>query len=258
MAIITIATDYGTTDGYAAAVKGIIKSLNPDVDIVDVTDNLTTILKTSLVLFRYYSCYPQGAVHLVINDPTVGTARRALTGTDGRCFFVGPDNGVFSHIIQSAQRSQWHSIEISKLPPREIISSTFHGRDIFAPAAALLSLGKLPEELGPRIADPVTIEIPAPSLKRNLIIGEVIDIDSFGNLIINISRDILKEIGTVSIKGENMSLKKKFSDVPPRFPVAYIGSMGYLEIAINQGQASKFFNAQISDKVEVISDLPCL
>jgi hypothetical protein len=147
---------------------------------------------------------------------------------------------------------------MSKLPNREKMSSTFHGRDIFAPAAALLSLGKRPDELGTLIADPVLIEMLEPSIKQNIISGEIIDIDTFGNLIINISGSILKEIATVSIKNENMPLKKTFSNVPVRFPVAYIGSLGFLEIAINQGNAAEYFNAAIGDKVEVTSDLPCL
>lgn len=258
MSIITISTDYKTADGYSAVIKGVIKSLAPEVELIDVTNDLSTILKTSLVLSRYYLFYPPGTVHLVIIDPTVGSSRRVLAGSDGKQFFVGSDNGIFTQVIQSNPRSQWYSIDISRLPHKEKMSSTFHGRDIFAPAAALLSLGTDPDELGTLIADPVLVEIPEPSIKQNIISGEIIDIDTFGNLIINISGKILKEIATVSIKRENMPLKKTFSDVAARFPVAYIGSLGFLEIAINQGNAAEYFNAVIGDKVEVTSDLPCL
>jgi S-adenosylmethionine hydrolase len=251
MGIITIATDYGSIDGYTASVKGVIKALAPESEIIDVTDDLPSILKASLVLFRYYSLYPAGTVHLMIIDPTVGTRRRALAGTDGKYHYVGPDNGIFARVIEKEVNCRWYAIDASLLPT-QTISSTFHGRDIFAPSAALLATGSLPEELGQRITDPRIIGIPKAHMKGNIIRGEIIDIDRFGNLITNVSDDILVGEPTVLLKKEEIiPFRKTFADVTPKSSVAYIGSLGYLEIAVNMGRADRLYRVDIGSIVEI-------
>lgn len=251
MSIITIATDYGSFDGFTAAIKGVIKSLAPKAETIDVTDNLSTVLKGSLVLTRYCDLYPAGTVHLVIVDPTVGTARRALAGTDGKHFFVGPDNGVFSHVIAANPNLTWYEIEPALLPAREI-SNTFHGRDIFAPAAALVSIKTDLIRIGHPIDSPQVLDLPVPREKGGEIIGEVIDIDSFGNLIINILGESLEGKPKVMVGEKHIPMGKTFSDVEQGKPVAYIGGFGYLEIAVNLGRADTFFGAKVGSKVKVI------
>ena len=251
MGIITIATDFGSADGYTAAMKGVIKSLAPDAELIDITDELSGVLKASIVLLRYYSHFPPETVHLVVVDPTVGSKRRALIGSDGRYFFVGPDNGLFSRVLEERPDSKWWSIDIRKLPPREI-SPTFHGRDVFAPAAALLTLGKLPGGIGEPINDPRRVEIPRPETAGNVITGEIIDIDKFGNLITNIKQDMLAGKPSIHLEEkEEISFVRSFSDVRKGTSLAYIGSLGFLEIAVNLGRADNHFGVDKGWKVKV-------
>lgn len=253
MGIITIATDFGSADGYTAAMKGVIKSLAPDAELIDITDDLSGIFKASIVVSRYYSHFPPETVHLVVVDPTVGSKRRALIGSDGRCFFVGPDNGVFSYVLESKPDSKWWSTDIGRLPEREIWP-TFHGRDVFAPAAALLASGRSPNELGERIAEIRRIRIAKPERSENLVAGEIIDIDKFGNLITNIGHDMLAETPAIELDEKGaIPFARAFSDVPVDSPLAYIGSLGFLEIAVNLGRADSFFGVDRGWKVRVKS-----
>jgi S-adenosylmethionine hydrolase len=253
MGIITVATDFGRVDGYTAAMKGVIKSIAPKSEIIDITDELTGVAKAAFALYRYYSAFPQGTVHLVVVDPGVGSSRKALAGLVHDRFFVGPDNGVFTRVIQSnlALKSIWCEIDVSKLSFRKI-SPTFHGRDIFAPTAALLSGGKSLDGLGTKISNPVLINIPEPVAEPDFLRGEVIDIDKFGNLITNIPACFVLGNPKASLgEYDSIPFKKTFSDIEEGFPVAYIGSLNYLEIAVNKGRADSFFGASIGSKVGV-------
>ncbi len=250
MAIITLSTDFGHRDGYNGAVIGAIKSLAPRTEVVEVSSEISSIARASLVLWRYYSFFPLGTIHMVVVDPTVGTARRPLAGTDGRYMFVGPDNGIFTRIMEHTPGSTWYEIDPSRLPVHQG-SDTFHARDIFGPAAALLSMGKAPEILGHKISEPVTIDIPIPAIVGNLTKGEIIDIDSFGNLIINIPGEGVGKDAKVTLKTKSIPLKRTFADVRPGHPVAYIGSLGLLEIAVNGRSAQKYFKVVVGAKVTV-------
>lgn len=251
MGIITIATDFGHIDGYTAAMKGVIKTIAPEVEIIDVTDDLTGILKASFVLMRYYPYYPPGTVHLVIVDPTVGSERKALIGQSEDQYFVGPDNGLFSRVIAGEPDSKWWSIDISSLP-HPATSTTFHGRDIFAPAAGLLAINRDPDSIGNRTKRPLTLEIPEPVDRHNVIEGEIIDVDNFGNLITNISSDMFQQRLKITLADrEPIPFVRTFSDVPLQSPLAYIGSLGYLEIAVNLGRADRYFDICIGGKIEV-------
>jgi S-adenosyl-L-methionine hydrolase (adenosine-forming) len=249
MALITLATDFGDLDGYNAAMIGIMKSISPSAEIIEVTNKLSTIVKTSLVIWRYHGSFPSGTIHLVVLDPTVGSSRRALVGVSGSYFFVGPDNGIFSRIIESAPSAKWFEIDPAMIPLKEH-SHTFHGRDIFAPAAAMLSLGKAPETFCELISDPVTIDIPKPVTAGNRISGEIIDIDSFGNLIFNIGINDT-ESPKVTLNSQDIPFGKTFNDVDLGHPVAYVGSLGLLEIAINGGRADKYYGTKLGNKVTV-------
>ena len=252
MSIITIATDFGTVDGYAAAVKGVIKSITPEADMVDITHELEGIFKAALVLTRYYSSYPSGTVHLVVVDPTVGSPRSALIGYDGKYHFVGPDNGIFTRIAVGNQESKWWAIDSSRLPSPKC-SNTFHGRDIFAPAAALLARGISRDEIGEKIDMPIQIQIPQPMVLDDGVWGEIIDIDRFGNLVTNIGSEIIKDGAAVALEDDvSIGLARTYSDVPKGEPLAYIGSLGYLEIGVNLGRADTYFSVGVGRKVRVI------
>ena len=250
MAIITLASDYGTQDGYPAAVKGVLKTLSPQSEIMDITHRLSSISKTALVLLRYYLEFSLGTVHLVVIDPTVGSSRRAMAGQSGGRFFVGPDNGIFTKITDEAPNSEWVEIDPANLPSRPI-SPTFHGRDIFAPAAALLANGVDLVTLGRPIKDPVRLSIPRPSREPGKIVGEIIDIDSFGNLIINIPGNDLGSRPKVVLERNEIAFARSFAEVDRGSPLAYIGSLGYLEIAVNMGRASEYFVVTVGSKVVV-------
>ena len=252
MSIITIATDFGTADGFTAAMIGVIKSIAPDAELVEVTHNLKGIVKTNLVIERYYSYYPNGAIHLVVIDPTVGSNRKALIGYSGDYFFVGPDNGIFSKAASRSGYIDWWAIDVSCLPSGQI-SSTFHGRDIFAPAAALLASGKSPNELGKKIKAVETIDLAQPVVKPKMIEGEVIDIDNFGNLVTNIESSMFTTGMLLNLEAdEGIPIVNTYSDVPPGKPLGYAGSAGYLEIGSNLGRADSFFKANIGRKVMLI------
>jgi S-adenosylmethionine hydrolase len=248
--IITFASDYRSADGYAAVVKGVLKSLAPKAEIIDVAHDLHSIPKAALVLSRYAQVYPAGTIHLIIVDPTVGTSRRAVVGRAGGRYFVGPDNGIFTRVVADRPDMVWHEIDSSRLP-RAPISATFHGRDIFAPAAATLANGREMADFGPPVDNLVKFDIPMPVLEEGKISGEVIDIDSFGNLIINISSDMLTGSPKVEMMRRELPFMPTFAEVPAGMPLAYIGSMGALEIAVNMGRAADYFGVEVGTKVTV-------
>ena len=252
MSIITLASDYGSSDGYTGAMCGVIKSIAPNAEIIQITDGLTSVSKAALALFRYYSFFPKGTIHLIVIDPKVGSSRRALVGEGGGYYFVGPDNAIFTRVISLAKDSKWYSIDIASLPNTNI-SSTFHGRDIFAPAAAMLANGKNPADLGNNIADPMVLSLPDPIVKKDKIVGEVIDIDNFGNLITNIRGEMLTgHPKYILMNNVNTPFGNTFSDVPSGKPIAYVGSLNYLEIAVNMGRANIHLNGRVGTLIEVI------
>lgn len=251
MSIITLATDFGTVDGYAAAMKGVMKKLAPKAELIDITHELGSIAKASIVLRRYYSFYPANAIHLVVVDPTVGSKRKAMVGTADKYRFVGPDNGIFSRVIEDNPGSRWWQIDPEKLPTKEI-SPTFHGRDLFAPAAAVLANGLSVERLGDEIKEPVLIDIPKPTTTASNIEGEIIDVDRFGNLITNIESGLAGKNAEIVLNDcHPLKMAMTFSDVPAGQPLAYAGSLGYLEIGVNLGRADSFFGASVGSRVKV-------
>ncbi len=252
MSLITIATDFGTADGFSAAMMGVMKSIAPKAEMVEVTHNLKGIVKTNLVIERYYLYYPEGTIHLVVVDPTVGSDRKPLIGYNGDYYFVGPDNGIFSKAASRSGHVDWWAIDESCLPSGKI-SPTFHGRDIFAPAAALLAVGKSPNELGQKVEAVETIDLPQPVVKPKMIEGEVIDIDNFGNLVTNIESKMFTTGMFLNLAtDEGILIVNTYSDVPQGKPLGYAGSAGYLEIGVNRGRADAYFKAEPGTKVMVM------
>ena len=243
--IITLITDFGTEDSYVGVMKGVILSIKRDATIVDISHQIEPggILHAALMIRDAYRFFPEGTVHISIVDPGVGSERRpVLIVADGH-FFIGPDNGIFQAIIETHAKKEIIHLKNDKffLPKP---SSTFHGRDLFAPAAAHLLSGIAPLEMGAPIHDPAHLETPSVHRKGASLHGQVVYADHFGNLITNIHssemshfadrRDLVIEVGGLSIKG----VHRTYSEVPKGNFLALVGSSDFLEIAVNSGRAS--------------------
>ena len=253
--LITLTTDFGTRDGYVAQMKGVILRISPKVRLIDVTHDIESfdIMEAALVIRGLWEYFPEGTVHIAVVDPGVGSKRRGIVmRLDGR-FYVGPDNGLFSLVFARSHAREVREISDSNLFLQEP-HPTFHGRDVFAPAAAHLSLGIAFDAVGPVVEDPVMLSIPEPIHTEVGIEGEIIHVDQFGNLTSNIESGMLfrsvdsVQIGEWEIKG----IKRFFSEVPTGAPVALINSFGFLEIAVNLGNASKDLGVQKGSRVNVI------
>jgi S-adenosylmethionine hydrolase len=253
--IITLTTDFGTKDGYVGAVKGVIKSINPESQLVDITHEIEPfdIPGAAFTLRNYYAYYPRGTVHLVVVDPGVGSDRQPLLIKSENFFFVGPDNGIFTFLYEREKL-----IEIIKVSKKKYfladLSTTFHARDIFAPVAAYLSLGVDVSEFGSPAKQCSKLLLPQSKEARNKLTGEIIHIDRFGNLISNMEVDRLykKHIATIRV-GKRLfnQLSRSYSEIPIGKVGALIGSSGLLEIAVNQGSAQNALKAKIGTSVEI-------
>jgi S-adenosylmethionine hydrolase len=241
--IITLLTDFGWGDGHIGAMKGVILDINPDCCIIDLAHQVTPhdVMGTAFVLGQTYSFYPSGTIHLVVVDPGVGSSRKPLVLKTRDYLFVGPDNGCFTLVLRQEQNVQAYELAEQRFRlPR--VSQTFHGRDIFAPAAAHLSLHIAPEEMGPAvdISDLTRLSIPEPLLDGEGLLGEVIRVDSFGNLITNISQQDLEGfvpdgLIEIEIRGERIKgLKRSYEEGKAGEIIALWGSAGLLEIAFKE------------------------
>ena len=254
--MITLTSDFGLKDPYVAEMKGVILTINPKATIVDITHDIEkfNIQMAAFMLASAESFFPKGTVHLGVVDPGVGTERRAILVQTKRGFFVGPDNGLLMLAAQS--QGIEHTYELSNphlLLPK--ISTTFHGRDIFAPAATYLDKGTKPNEFGPEIKNPVLPLFPAVERSNNVLTGEVLYIDGFGNIITNIQEKNMLNSQIFNVKLTEVSVKIKFAkayaEAEPNEPIVLVGSYGFVEIAINKGNAADKFNVKVGDKITV-------
>ena len=240
---LTLLTDFGTADYYVGAVKGAILSVNPNVPIVDITHEIPSqdIELGAFMLLAAYKTFPRGTIHLAVVDPGVGSARRPIIVTANDQFFVGPDNGLFTYIYDREPSHQtFHVTTDQYFRPNP--SSTFHGRDIFAPVAAALSIRVAPEQFGPLIND----EVRLPSLETPV---RIIHIDRFGNCVTNISREVF-EGKSLTINGKKISAVRKFyGEASPGEIFSIWGSAGFLEISVNGGSAAQILNAKRGDTI---------
>lgn len=239
--IITLTTDYGARDSFTASVKGVILKINPQVQIVDISNEIAPqdIWEAAYILKSAYSHFPNGTVHLAVVDPGVGSGRRPIVVVTESYYFVGPDNGVFSLIYQDAERLRVHHITSTHyfLPNP---GPTFHGRDVFAPVAGWLAKGIPSGNFGEEITDFSKLNVPAPKVAQNSIEGHVVHIDRFGNVITDILykdiQPLLTEgadlkIAIVTAAGKEIKgLKKYYAEAAPGVPGAIINSSGALEI----------------------------
>jgi S-adenosyl-L-methionine hydrolase (adenosine-forming) len=264
MGIVALLTDYGQTDWFAGEMKGAMLSIAPDATIVDVTHQIPPgdIRSAAFSLLACYRSFPAGTVFCVVVDPGVGTNRAALaieckgTTTCRPYRFVGPDNGVLSWILKRECDCSIRSIECPELLP-EKISATFHGRDIFGPVAAHLSSGTAFEKIGPEVENMVLLPWPQLIIGKRSITGSIIHIDRFGNAITTIDAESIAalpeppdKIGLVKF-GNSLPMRTYFQEVPTGQGLGYVGSAGYVEIAINNANAAAVLGLHIGDKVEV-------
>ncbi|UCD84352.1 MAG: SAM-dependent chlorinase/fluorinase [Deltaproteobacteria bacterium] len=256
--IITLITDFGLADGYVGALKGVILRINPKVRIIDITHEIEAhnVFEAAFVLAAACRFFPRGSVHLVIVDPGVGSKRKPILMETEDYYFVGPDNGSFSLIPEFSVIKRVTEISEPKyLLPR--ISDTFHGRDIFAPVAAYLTRGVDPREFGSPIKKYRRLRIPRPRKKGREIKGEIIHIDRFGNLISNITeegtRDLFGGKGCqITIGGRRLSrISRYYSEVKKGGVLAIFGSSGFLEISVNQGNASQALSLGKGDPIKL-------
>ena len=237
---ITITSDFGLDDHYVGSMKGVILGINPDVVITDITHRIPRydIFKAAFTLRSFYRNFPKETIHIAVVDPGVGSHRKPISVQTEHGIFVGPDNGIFSFIYGSCKELRIFEISNPKYMMSDV-SQTFHGRDIFAPAAAHISLGLDLRELGKEIEEPVLLEISKPSVNDKEILGEVIYVDSFGNLITNITADLIQGYSSILIDDFIIdSVANSYQDVEKGELLAIIGSSGFLEISVNQGSAA--------------------
>jgi S-adenosylmethionine hydrolase len=257
MPIITLTTDFGTVDWFVGTMKGVIATISPKATVVDITHAIASgdIRAGAFALAASYKYFPSGAVHVAIVDPGVGSKRRSIAVQTERYFFVGPDNGVLSYALRGEKIKAVRALENTAYL-LESVSQTFHGRDVFAPVAAHLVGGLAIAKLGRAVTKFVRLDWPEPKLNRTSIEGEVIYIDKFGNAISNIPGAKF-----ASLRGEHFeifkgrkrlcSLATHYQAVPAGQAVAVPGSSGYLEIAVNGGDAREILGLDLGDRVEV-------
>ncbi|HEX6536915.1 MAG TPA: SAM-dependent chlorinase/fluorinase [Gemmatimonadaceae bacterium] len=235
--VITLLTDFGTADGYVGEMKGVLAAAAPAASLVDIAHDIPPqdIEGARLAVARYWRRFPPGTVHLVVVDPGVGSARAALAvESDGRAL-VGPDNGVLSPALLL------RGARVVSLPTPAGASATFHGRDVFAPAAAMLATGAPIDSLGAPHESPVVRRTPeARRLADGAVQGEVITVDRFGNLITNL---VAPRGGIVEIAGRAIPIERAYADVPSGRLVALTGSTGLVEVGVRDGSAARALSA---------------
>jgi S-adenosylmethionine hydrolase len=271
--VITLTTDFGTSDAYVASMKGVILSINPQASIVDISHTIEpqNVLQAAYIISTAHGYFPKESIHVVVVDPGVGSQRKLVILKTPSAFFLAPDNGVLSYIIkelesapntatdsapglQQRQLPKWaEAIAIkSQRYWRQPVSTTFHGRDILAPVAAHLSMGIPIHEFGERLASLNVLPIPRPYHdSKGKLYGQIIHIDHFGNLVTNIRDTDLPEgkfamqIGSQKIVGLSQSYAEKEG------LVAIVDSSGYLEIALKDGNAASCLGSKVGDQIEL-------
>ncbi len=268
-AVITLTTDFGTADPYVAAMKGMILGINPDARLVDISHSIEpqNIPQAAYILSTAHEFFPQRTIHLAVVDPGVGTARKAVILRTPEADFVAPDNGLLSYVIESYARPPFTGnsarLDTTRVEAVHItnpafwrpgVSATFHGRDIFAPVAAHLSLGIPPAEFGEAI-DTLSV-LPSAKPRREpdgTLVGQILHIDHFGNLITNIRNTDLPgdyENLVIVVRGKEINgLVTTYAAAEGL--CALIGSSDYLEIALKNSDAADFTGASIGDEVKI-------
>jgi S-adenosylmethionine hydrolase len=260
MTVITLTTDFGLRNGFVGIMKGVIYGIAPQVEIVDISHAIAPqdVHEGAFTLWRAVPFFPAGTVHVYVVDPGVGTQRRALAAHLGDYYFVGPDNGLLTPLIEEAERNN-KPIEFIHLNNPKYwlpkISRTFHGRDIFAPSAAHFASGVSLKELGTPFHDPVRMELPRPEKMENGWIAHITVIDIFGNLTTDLPASTLQGRTEVLFRvrgAEVQGIVESYGHKQTGQLVAVIDSEDYLEIAVVNGSAAQQLGAEVGNTVEVI------
>ncbi len=275
--VIALLTDFGVQDHYVAAMKGVILGICPQAQIVDITHAVPpqNIHRAAYILYNAYAYFPEGTVFVSVVDPGVGSSRRAVVVQHQGKIFVTPDNGLLSYVLAGAPGEHPNAVELTNAQYQlSRVSSTFHGRDIFAPAAAHLARGVPISEMGGGVDDLVQLRLPECAASGNIISGNVWDIDGFGNIVTSIGRlrwieqdKLLLEpaFGTqkelVMLNAQSLTVEIGDRLIAPlnrtyaAFSVgqagALVGSEGFLEIAIRDGNAAQYLNVAAGDPVKI-------
>ena len=258
MSVITLLTDFGQRDAYVGAMKGVILGICPEARVVDLSHVIAPqrIGEGAFVLRTAYPYFPKGTVHVAVVDPGVGGERRALIVETPEYRFVGPDNGIFAHVY--ARETDLRVISV--IEPRFMlprISNTFHGRDVFAPVAAHLALGRPVTDFGPEIDDFHAGSITEPTVHGGGITGHVLHIDHYGNIITDIGESLFLETTRdkrFAITLADLTLdrvSKAYDEAAGGAALAILDSAGLLEIAVNGGSAADLLGAAPGDRVDV-------
>ncbi|HKU61248.1 MAG TPA: SAM-dependent chlorinase/fluorinase [Gemmatimonadales bacterium] len=245
--LITLLTDFGTADSYVAEMKAVLLGAVPQATLVDLTHAVPPgdLRAAAYLLGRTWHRFPAGTVHLAVVDPGVGTARAALAFATGGHWFVGPDNGLFTPVLRDA------AVEIVTLPIPTAAAPTFHGRDLFAPAAAALAGGTPLEILGePFRGIPHRLSYREPHYEGKSVVGEVVYVDRFGTLVTSLTIETVPEYAVIEVEGLEIGpLRRTFGDVPTGGLLAYLGSGGQVEIAVRDGSAARRLGLGVGGRI---------
>ena len=241
--MITLTTDFGYKDHYVSVMKGVILKINPNARIVDITHNVErhSIRHAAYILNAILPYFPP-AVHVFVVDPGVGTERRGIAARIEDSWYVGPDNGILTYVAHKV--SEVYELEI------EPESTTFHGRDVFAPAAAYIDMGNF--EILKEIKNFETFEYTKAKREGEKILGEIIHIDHFGNVITNVPKEMVKDAKKVEVIGKELRFLPSYGYAKKGELIALVNSENFLEFAVNQGDASKRLALEVGDKVEIV------
>lgn len=247
MSLVTLLTDFGTADAYVAEMKGALLTAAPGATLVDVTHSVPPgdIRAGAYLLGRAWHRFPAGTVHLAVVDPGVGTERAALALAARGHYFVGPDNGLFTFVLRDTE------VQIVSLPTPDGAAPTFHGRDLFAPAAAALATGTALAELGePLRGMPARLATGEARYEGKSVVGQVVYVDRFGTLVTNLSPELVPPYAIVEVEGLEVGpLRRTFGDVPSGGLVAYLGSGGQVEIAVRDGSAARRLGMGVGGRI---------
>lgn len=260
--LMTLLTDFGTADGYVGAVKGVIRSICPKADIVDLSHDVPAhdVVAASLALAASAPYFPPEALHVVIVDPTVGTDRKILVGRFGPHVYLFPDNGVISLIAESAEAASLNVVLAQPHAGAGPTSMTFHGRDIFAPVAARILMGQDIRRLGPQPASYTLLDIPEPQEQGEQLVGQVIHVDRFGNLITNIpAAEVMRKfesLDRLTARCGNRDagrFQATYAFAGDQTPLVLFDSSGRVELAVNRGRACDVHEARVGTEVRLIA-----
>ena len=276
--MITLTTDFGTQDSYVAEMKGVVLQLDPRATIVDISHHIDPqrVVQGAFVLGSAYHSFPKDTIHVAVVDPGVGTSRRAILLVTPEGWFLAPDNGLLTYALRDSPEYRAVAQGRQFLEPMDVaipsdcaaynlsnkslwktpVSDTFHGRDIFASVAAHLSLGTAPEEVGEPLNSMTCLCIPYSRQEGNTLVGNIVHVDGFGNLITTIEgRELTQNRVEVLLKGRIIQgVSRSYAEGAGLLGI--VGSHGNLEIAVKDGSAARELNAEVGDEVVVEFTVP--